>query len=231
MKRVLSLFLVLTLPLFVGCAVTPQYNVSFDEQVWENKEQKVGVYVSAIPKIRSQVPGAGCLLCLATASAIHAPIAKHIKTQSTEDLQSVKAELIAKLRDKGMDLVVIEDEIDLRKIKNNKVKGENVAKKDYSAFGTKYGIDRLFVLDITYVGSVRNFANYIPVGDPFVSISGTMYLVNTTTNTYEMYEAINIQKFAEGKWKEAPNYPGLTNAFYTAIELAKDDILDLTVGY
>ena len=45
-----------------------------------------------------------------------------------------------------------------------------------------------------------------------------------STNTYTLYQKIDIYKNAEGEWKEPPSFPGITNAYYQALEQVKDEI-------
>lgn len=55
-------------------------------------------------------------------------------------------------------------------------------------------------------------------------VSGEGYLVNLNSNVLEWYLPINISKGADGNWDEAPKFPGLTNAYFQAIELGKEAI-------
>lgn len=55
-------------------------------------------------------------------------------------------------------------------------------------------------------------------------VKGLAYLVNLKTNDYEWYQPIDVAKGA-ANWDQPPGYPDLTNAYYQAIELAKDSVL------
>jgi hypothetical protein len=57
-------------------------------------------------------------------------------------------------------------------------------------------------------------------------VRGTAYLVNLNTQTYEWYAPINAQKATDKKWDEPPTFPGLTNAYYQAVEAARDSVLN-----
>jgi hypothetical protein len=50
-------------------------------------------------------------------------------------------------------------------------------------------------------------------------------VVNLKTNAYEWFMPVNILKSAEQKWDEPPKYPGLTNAYFQALELGRDSFL------
>ncbi len=220
-------FLILTPLLFAfGCATIPQQtNITFQEGFLETNTQKIGVYVSATPEVKGHITGAGCLLCLATASTINAGLDKHMKAQSNEDLNDLKSTLISNLNEKGANVVEI-DQIDIAKLPKNSGAQLNFSKKNFVSVGTDNGVDHVLVVQLGTLGTIRNFANYVPVGDPYAVFNALMYMVDTTTNEYLFYEPINITQYSETPWKEE-GYPGITNAYYTAIERGKEQILDL----
>jgi len=47
-------------------------------------------------------------------------------------------------------------------------------------------------------------------------------LEKTTT---ELMRPVNIVKAAEGNWDEPPKFPGMTNAYFQTLELARDRLL------
>ncbi len=226
MKVLVKIGLILALPLFWGCATTPQPNVNFSSDYWDNKETKIGVYVGELPAVKGHLSGAACLLCLAAASAINADLADHMKSQSNEDLADLKDLLIATVEEKGVTVVPIEGPIDFRKLPKNSAKIPNATRYNFSSIGKQNDVKKVLVLDFGLLGTMRNFANYVPVGDPYAMFNAMMYVVNTETNTYEFYEPINVTKYSETPWKEE-GYPGITNAYYTVLELGKSRVLDL----
>jgi hypothetical protein len=227
MRIISRLALISSLLLVYGCATTRQTDINISNEFWDNKEQKIGVYVSKIPEVKGHITGAGCLLCAAVASGINSKLNEHMKTQSADGLSDIQNNLVSSLQTKGLNVVAIDTPINLRNLKASQLKGVNVAKKNFKPLGEKLGVEQLLVVNLNLLGTLRRFANYVPVGAPEAVFNALMYIVNTKTNTYEFYDSIRISKFADGEWKEPPNYPGLTNAYYTALELGKDEIYDL----
>lgn len=226
MKHLLKILFVLSLPAFWGCAATPQSNVNFTPDYWEAPSRKIGVYVSSIPEVKGHLSGAGCLLCLATASAINASLAKHMELQSNEDLNDLRNLLVDAIESNGAEVVLIEQPIDFKKLPKNSSKEVNATKHSFKNVGIAHKVDQVLVVDLHAIGTMRDFANYVPVGDPYAIFRGLMYTVDIPTNTYVFYEPINIKKYSETPWKE-DGYPGITNAYYTALEQGKAAILDL----
>jgi len=50
--------------------------------------------------------------------------------------------------------------------------------------------------------------------------------VNLGSNAYDWYLPVNVLRSAEGVWDEPTAFPGLTNAYFQALELGKDSYLN-----
>ncbi len=222
MKKVfVAIGMIATLAL-TGCASQPQQPVALGAQTLQSPT-RVGIAMATLPKVDTEFPGAGCLLCYAAASATHSSLTKHVQTLPTDDVARIKADMADALRKKGYNPVVVDDikVADLPKAKE----GPNKAQRDFSAIGAKYAIDKLVVIEISQLGVARNYTAYIPSGDPQAVVAGVGYVVNVRDNTYEWYLPVRQAKSATGAWDEAPSYPGLTNAYFQAIEGAHDALL------
>ncbi|RQO33675.1 hypothetical protein DBR37_15650 [Herminiimonas sp. KBW02] len=178
--------------------------------------------MTALPKVDTEFPGAGCLLCYAFASASNSALTTHTNTLPHEDLVTLKNELADLIRKKGGDVVVIQEVIDIKTLPDNAQAAPGIAKKDFSQLQKKYAIDKLLMVEITSLGMVRTYSAYVPTSDPKGMVVGTGYLVNLKTNAYEWYKRINIVKASESQWDEPPKFPGLTNAYFQALETGKD---------
>lgn len=219
---VISLFAIF----FAGCATTPpQAPIELSDTTLSATKGRVGVAMAPLPKVDTQFPGAGCLLCLATASMANSSLTTHIQTLPYEDLPKLKAELADLLRKKGTDAMVIPDEIKIDALPDYKTDGPNMARKDFSALKQKYKIDKLVMIQINTLGVWRTYSAYIATGDPKATLQGTGYMVNLSNNTYEWYLPVNITKSADGAWDEPPKFPGLTNAYFQTLELGRDSFL------
>ncbi|MFL0809023.1 MAG: hypothetical protein K6L76_01280 [Agarilytica sp.] len=225
MTRFFKLLFISPLLFLFGCAVTPQSNITFQQDFLSKQDQKIGIYVSAAPEVKGHISGAACLLCYATASAINSDLDTHMKTQSNEDLNELKAALTERLTNEGATVVDITD-LNIAKLPKNTGAQLNFAKNKFDGVGTKHDVNQVLVVDMKTLGTLRNFANYIPVGDPYAVFNAVMYMVDTTTNAYTFYELIDVKQYSDSPWKEE-GFPGITNAYYTAIETGKSQILDL----
>ncbi|MBI4998879.1 MAG: hypothetical protein HZA64_01190 [Rhodocyclales bacterium] len=181
--------------------------------------------MTTLPKLDTQIPGASCLVCLATATLANADLTTHAQTLPHDDLTSMKETVAKHLRAKGADALVIDEYIDLDALPSFDGGGENIAKKDFTAVGKKYNINRLLVIEMKALGFIRTYSAYIPTSDPKAYLNGNGYLVDMKTNAYDWYLPVVVTKSADGKWDEPPTFPGLTNAYFQAVEIAKDTLL------
>lgn len=222
MKIRFAIALVAIASLLGGCASVPQPPLPVAKELLASKTTKVGVAMTALPKVDTAFPGAGCLLCMAAASIANNSLTSHVQTLTVEDLPQLKGQLVKSLRAKGLNAVAIDDPLDLKNLPSFSAKAPNFATKDFSALKAKYKVDKLLVIDIAALGAWRDYSAYIPTSDPKAVFKGTGYIVDLGNNALDWYLPVDIVKSADQKWDEPPKFPGLTNAYYQVIELGKD---------
>jgi hypothetical protein len=208
-----------------GCAGVPQQEpLPFKGDVVKAGEARVGVAMSKLPKVNTFFPGAGCILCIAAAEAANSSLTKHTQTLTHEELAPLKDQAAAALAKGGVQAQVIAEPIDIAKMKRITA-APGSPDRDFRPLKAKYGVDKLLVIDVTLLGMVRSYAAYIPSSDPKATMEGAAYIVNLSSNTYEWYSPIKIARAADGAWDEPPSFPGLTNAYYQALEIGMDSVL------
>lgn len=222
MKNRISMLLAVFAIALGGCVTAPQLPVQISKDSLASKTTKVGVAMTPLPKVDTQFPGAGCLLCIAAASVANQSLTNHIQTLSYEDLPELKNEMAKLLRNTGVETKVIDEPLTLDKLPSFSSKEPNFARQDYSSLKAKYDVDKLLVINITALGAWRQYANYFPTEDPKAVFSGTGYMVNLSNNALEWYLPVDVRKGSDQNWDEPPKFPGLTNAYFIAIETGKD---------
>lgn len=216
---------VLAASFLTGCATAPQQPVALGTAALSPQGVRVGVAMAPLPKVDTDFPGAGCLLCLAAASMANSGLTAHAKSLPHEDLPRL-GDMVAELvRRKGGTAQVIPDPLKVDDLPNFAAQGPNIARKDFSALRARYNIDKLVFVSVTALGFERTYAAYVPTGDPKAMLRGTAFMVDLKSNAYEWYQPLNVLRSSDGAWDEPAKYPGLTNAYYQAIELGKDEVL------
>ena len=207
-----------------GCAGVPQASVPFSPAKIADPAVRVGVAMAPLPKVDTYFPGADCLLCLAAASVANSSLTSYTQTLRGDDLSNVKVEIADLLRKKGANVKMIAEDIRIADLPSARVEGPNLAKKDYTSLRNKYEVDKLVVINIVNLGMWRTYSAYFPTSEPKAVVSGEGFMVNLTDNSYDWFTRISIFRSAEGKWDEPSTFPGLTNAYFQAVEVAKDSL-------
>jgi hypothetical protein len=203
-----------------GCATKPQMPVALSAEKLGAQTGRVGVALGE-PKPDLYLPGADCLLCMGVATLANNSLNTYSKTLKDDEIVALKNEMVEMLRKKGVQATAIEGIVDVAGLPNLDL-GENMARKDFKRFADRF--DHLVVVDIRQFGFERTYASYIPTSEPKAVFRGTAYMVDLKSNAYEWYETVAIAKGADGAWDEGPNFPGLTSAYYQAVEQGKDQL-------
>lgn len=206
-----------------GCASKPQLPVSMPGSDDWAKGGPVGVVLGAVPAPNTYFPGAGCLLCLGFAEVANSSLSTHAKTLSKDEFEPLKADIATALRKKGAEVVVFDDKLTIETLP--KASQENGPSKDFASLKTKYPVKRLLVIQVDTLGYERTYSSYVPTSDPKAYVAAQGFIVDMGDNHYHWYQPVQIRRAAEGAWDESPGFPGLTNAYYQAVEQAKDALL------
>lgn len=223
MKYAQPLLIAFALLLLAGCATAPRDPIALSEDYYANEEFTVGIYMRELPETKMYLPGADCLLCIAVVNAANKKISEHVETLPSDEVGLVRDIAERALAANSVKTLIIEDSIgfdELTKVTNSK-RTNKLAKKDFRPLKESLGIDHLLILDIDKLGGERVYSGYIPTGSPTSFIQGEVYIVNLTTNEYELYEHVEIKSAIQGEWDEPPSFPGLTNAYYQSVEELK----------
>lgn len=210
--------------IFLGGCATPQAPLPLNDGALGGKSGKVGIAMTALPKPDTFFPGADCLLCFAAASAMNSSLTKHVQTLPTDEIAALQQELALLVKKKGGEPQLIKEPLDVTNLPNFSASGPNVARKDFTSLRTKYGVDKLLFVQVYSLGYVRTYASYFPTSEPKASISSIGSLIDLKSNTYDWFLPVSAVKAADGTWDEAPKYPGLTNAYFQAIESHRDQL-------
>lgn len=221
--KLFTAFIVILSVFAAGCATVPQQSTVEFNSANLKAGQKVGVYISQMPKITTQFPGANCLLCLGVASAAHSGLTKQVESFKPEALVKVPDVINNHLKSKGVEVVKINELI--KKLPKVKPAAGSTLAKDYRPYKTQFGIDLLLVVNYQQVGVNRPYNAYVPVAVPHASIVAEFYVVDIETNTYFAYAPINLTKQPDGNWDVSPKYPAVTNAFFQLEEQAAEQLL------
>ncbi len=207
--------------LLTACAAPKQSLISLPDGYHTQPRGAIGIVMSEIPKPDTAFPGADCLLCLATASMVNRSLTDAVRQWPTDDLKALSEEAAAILRAKGHAVVLVKEPLKIADLPDRAV-ADGFARKDFAGVGKRAAVDRLLVIDVRFVGAERNYSAYIATGPAVAKLQAEAYIVDLGTHKLEWYEPITAGRTAQGTWDEPPKFPGLTNAYFTAVEETKD---------
>jgi hypothetical protein len=209
-----------------GCVTPPQAPIAWNAQAAKASPSgaaRVGVVMSELPKPNTYFPGASCLLCIAVAEAAHSVLSTHVKSLNTDDLATLTEDVVGLLKAQGFDAFAITAPLKMDTVPARTV-APNESRYDFAALRTRHNVDRLIVLELPQVAVERAYAAYVPQGAPYALVAGQAYLVDVASHKLLWNQPVRVVQTAQGAWDEPPKFPGLTNAYYQAIERAKDEI-------
>ncbi|WP_457444191.1 hypothetical protein [Roseateles sp. P5_E4] len=214
------------LVVLTGCASKPQNPVPLNKAAIGGGSGKVGVVMTALPKVDTEFPGAGCLLCLGVANAAHSTLTGYVRTLPLEDLATLKDQAASFIVKSGGSATALATDLKLDDLPKFSGDAVNFARQDFRGLRDKHGVDRLLVIQINALGVWRNYSAYVPTAEPKAVFKGVAYMVDLRTNALDWYKPIDINKAAAATaWDQPPKFPGLTNAYFEALELGKDAVL------
>lgn len=231
MKTKLTLLLAFIV-IGTGCATAPQDPIALTNDYYD-EPAKVAIYQKSLPETASMtMPGAACLLCMAAAAVANDAVSGHTKTLSTEELSTAVEGMEATLEEQGMDVEWVNIEEPMQRLPKFKAPEEEsgYAKEDHRALEEVVDADHLIVIEFGHIGVERTYANYVPTSSPQGAVTGTLYMVDLNTNEYYLFDPIHVRVPVEGDWKEPPDFPGVTMAYFEALERAKIQIGKALVG-
>lgn len=225
MRSRFALAALLGLALLAGCASKPLRPMTLAPGALKAEAGTIGVAMTAVPKVDTQFPGASCLLCLAAASAMNSSLTDHVRTLPPEDVAALKDRAAALIQAKGAKSVVISTALQVNALPDFSGTEPNAARKDFRVLREKLQVDKLLLIQVDNIGVHRNYSAYVPTAEPKAVFNGSALLVDLKTNLLEWYHPFYTVKAADGAWDESPKFPRLTNAYFQALELGKDEAL------
>jgi|GEM_PF-4400169 len=189
-----------------GCAAVP-----FSPKNYYQNNKKVGVIITKLPKFE-QYPLSGAVGSPGAVGAglsIAESIEKRIndrKNSALRDSVDIKAfteakEMVAAhLKDKGKDVVIIDEELNYDKLPLNKA-DPKLFKRNISGLCENYQVDELFVLDVTGYGLLKKASTFRSYVQCYA------YVVDAKTNTYIWKPDVKYMRSSadiEGDWERRP---------------------------
>ena len=228
MKSIAKLGLLLLVFLSVGCA-TVQPPVSIGSEFYESNNKSVGVIIQHKDAPEFYMEGDVRLLDFAIIAAATSKLSSHVKKLDAKDFDLVVDEIQTALSQEGFTVARLDRPLDIEALKDfadaDPKDAIYFAKKDFSSLRSELGVDYLLTLTVARLGVARAYHGFIPMSDPRAIFEIDGQVVDLATNKLVWYKRIATSSSPSGQWDEPPDFPGLTNSFYVALENAKQRVV------
>jgi len=214
-----------------GCAaITPNFGVKKD--FWQNKSVTVGVAIAKLPQAQAVKSGSQGLLDIAINNANADDLEKALNKVDISGINQMSGKITAYLKQKGYQVKQIAEPIDVTKLadidkQNDEGKGIFYTKKDFAALKASLGVDKLVLISVNVVGTIRSYYGFIPLGDPsgYAALSGSV--INLANNQMEWNQFVT-QTVAHdpGEWDKPPQFASLTKAMSLAYTQSQSILLN-----
>lgn len=214
--------LALTMAGLTGCA-TPQPPVGMAAEVWQERNEVIGIALTELPKPDTVLAGNQGLLDLAVNASMAASLTEKVRTWDVSALKSSPQDIQQALEQQGYKTKVL-DHLDITGLKELSAK-EGYAELDYRPLKSKEGIDKLVLILPVVAGTYRTYYGMMPTSEPVAQVAVNSFVIDLDDNRLLHYQPLVNQRSAAGEWDESPDYPALTNAFYQALDISQESLL------
>ena len=220
-------FILLFLLTLSGCATTSQPNIS-QYPNWDDKSMVIGVAIAdtATPTAYKS-SHLGVLETTITPNTQELKL--HLKTLDISNINDIASKLTKLLKSRGLKVKNLTNKLDLNSLSefDNKKSNSSYCELDHRKFKSRYGIDKLVVINIKQIGTIRNYYGFVPLDEPRGLSHLDGYIVNLDTNQLEWKQnVIKKTKNNSDNWNSASKFEGLTKAIYLSFDQAKNTFLN-----
>lgn len=230
LRFVRGISVLVALLLVTGC-VSVQPNINIEPTFWSNNNQTIGVALAKLPKPMSAKSGNQGLLDIMINDANASDLDKHLATLDLSSVNKLRDDIVEYLNKKNITAKTIDTPVDvesLPEIQNQQtVNGVHFAERDFSGLKEQYAVDKLLLVTVTRIGTLRSYYGFIPTSDPVGSSMINGKIINLSNNQLEWNQTAsqNVPN-AEGDWDSPPAFPGLTKAVYSSFEQSQQMLLN-----
>ncbi|MDH5424326.1 MAG: hypothetical protein OEY29_04970 [Gammaproteobacteria bacterium] len=221
MNQAFFLFIIFTLS---GCgATTPAISV---KPSWDNNTRIVGIISTNIPPASAYKNDKYNQLSPSVNSQPN-DLEQHLQNLQPPDITSITDKISRYLKSKGMHVKRLSSHQVLQQLRKMDAKAGNGSKADYRPLKLIHGIDKLIVIRVEHIGSIRPYYGFVPLAEPkgFSHLSG--YMINLDNNQHEWKHSVMQQvECTPAAADPAAEFAGLKKAVHMAFDQSKNSLFE-----
>jgi len=223
--KMTKIFIITIVMLGLAACATVTPNLTVNQNFWKNRQEIIGVAVVELPAPTAHKGGSQGLLDIAINNAAASDLETHLNSLKIDDVMQLAGQMTGYLTQNGYKAKQLEKTIkivDLADFEQTRSGADYYASKDFRSFKSKYGIDKLVLITVLRVGTIRDYYGFIPTSEPsgLSHINGKV--INLSNNQLEWNQTVQQRVPNMGEsWDVPPDFPGLTKAMYAALSQTK----------
>ncbi len=215
MMRALRSILALGLTLLWMTGCNPWKPTPVDPTMWQNKQMRIGVAMTAPSPAASLKLGSQGLLDMAINEAMASDLDKHLATLRPVQVALVAAQFEERLRQIGFPTVHIDQPIDAAKLPERAETEPGFYDRSVEEIAARQGVDAILLISVSRWGTMRSYYGFIPTSDPTASFFVTGQLIRRDGRLLWDDRVTKVGAI-EGEWDQAPDFPNITRALDAA---------------
>ncbi|HKB73722.1 MAG TPA: hypothetical protein VKC82_05560 [Burkholderiales bacterium] len=194
-----------------GCA-TGYKPIQLEASFWQDRQSVVGVVTETIPEPAAQMTGGQGLLDVAINRGNAGPMVDQLKRLDIKRAAAISENLANGLSGRGIKVNKLET-IDVKKFPDFKheVSPALYASRNFQELKAQ-GIDRLLLVSVVNIGTVRPYYGFIPMGPPRATFAVKGQLVDLKDNKLLWYNSQSATAVIAEPWDQEPDFPNLSAA-------------------
>ena len=227
----MSKFVISSMLMFAltGCvSMVPEQSLPSNYYATASQEESITVLLGDTALLFVIFPGANCILCKKAANATHRGLIEHTGNLDLSLLSDLRGRIATGLSERGFtvnaqsDVSIFED---LEEFPDFSSK-EGFAKTDFRSLREAISSDQLLWVQFTWSGFQRFYFDFIPTSDPSAFVNAQVTWVDLKNNKLILKKYLNATAETDEEWKNPPDYPELSEAFYSAASEIERQILE-----
>lgn len=207
------------LALLSGCSHVVYKPISVDAKFWQDRSGTIGVAVETMPEPETHMIGPQGLLDLAINVGNAKPLSTKLKSIDIKRVAAIPDNFASRLDARGFSAKRLADPVDIKNYPEYRASEapEKFAPRDFSSL-QRDGIDRLLLITVERIGTVRNYHGFIPLGAPMAVVTLKGQLIDLKTHKLLWYERMDSTAAVAGDWDQEPEFPNVLEAVSRNIE-------------
>ena len=194
-----------------GCA-TGYKPIQLEASFWQDRQSVVGVVTETIPEPAAQMTGGQGLLDIAINKGNAGLMVDQLKRLDVKRAAAISENLAKGLSSRGIKVNQLAT-IDVKKYAEFKPEAnpELYASRNFQELKSQ-GIDRLLLVSVVNIGTVRPYYGFIPMGPPRATFAVKGQLVDLKDNKLLWYNSHSATSVIAEPWDQEPDFPNLSAA-------------------